>query len=340
LSKIRKLAFISNAQTSGVRGGAEVLNEQMVKHFENYVPTVDHIAVQCSENTFEDILQGYVSCYDLDLSQYDGVVSTKAPTFAVQHHNHVCYLVHTVRVFYDMFDEIKDGYDILNKQKLIHRLDTELLGPSKLKKLFSIGNEVDKRLREYNGLTSTVLHPGIQADDFYCKEFDHIFAPGRLHRWKRVDLAIEAMKHVKSPVKLKIAGTGEDLPMFEEMAKEDSRIEFLGYIPDDMLKECYANSLCVLFTPVREDYGMILHEGFKSRKPVITCTDSGEPTVFIENGENGYTVEPTPKELAARIDYLYENKDAAKRMGENGYNSITEITWDNVVRTILKALEE
>ena len=340
MSKINKLAFISNAPLSGEKGGAEIFNERMVEHFKNYVPTVDHIEVKCSEATFEDILQGYVTCYDLDLSMYDGVVTAKAPTYAAQHHNHVCYLQHTVRVFYDMFDEINDSPVKQDMRELIHRMDTELLSPPRLKKLFSIGYEVDRRLRQYNGLESTVIHHGIPTGDFYCKEFEHVYMPGRLHRWKRVDLAIKAMKHVKSPVQLKIAGSGEDLPAFKELAGDDKRIEFLGYIPDDLLKEYYANSLCVLFTPIREDYGMILHEGFKSRKPVITCTDSGEPVVFMKNGENGFVVEPNPKLIAKKIDYFYKNKEKAKDMGIIGYDSISHITWDNVVKTLVKALEE
>jgi glycosyltransferase involved in cell wall biosynthesis len=340
VSKISKLAFITNAQKSGNKGGAEIFNERMVEHFKLYVPLVDHIEVPCSEDTFEDILKGYVICYDLDLSKYDGVVSAKAPTFAAQHKNHVCYLQHTVRVFYDMFDEIKDHPGVENQQRLIHRMDSELLSPSRIKKLFSIGYEVNRRLELYNGLTSTVMHHGIPAGDFYCKEFDYIYMPGRLHRWKRVDLVIDAMRYVKSPVKLKVAGAGEDLPKFKELADVDKRIEFLGYIPDDMLKEYYANSLCVMFTPIREDYGMILHEGFKSRKPVITCTDSGEPVVFIKENENGFVVEPDPKKIAKKIDYLYKNKDKAAEMGINGYESIAHITWDNVVKTLLEALEE
>jgi len=33
-----------------------------------------------------------------------GVISTKAPGYMIRHRNHICYLQHTMRVFYDMFD--------------------------------------------------------------------------------------------------------------------------------------------------------------------------------------------------------------------------------------------
>ena len=56
------------------------------------------------------VLASYVRCYDLDLRQYDLVISTKAPTYLVRHPRHVSYLVHTLRVFYDRFaGEFGDG---------------------------------------------------------------------------------------------------------------------------------------------------------------------------------------------------------------------------------------
>jgi len=337
--KIYRLAFVSHKPLSGERGGAEIFNEEIVKNFKRYVNYVEHIEIPCSEATFDDILRGYITCYDLDLSRFDGVVSAKAPTYAVQHPNHVCYLVHTMRVFYDMFDEISADPSNYDKQKLIHHMDTELLKAPRVKKLFSIGHEVDKRLQEYNLLNSQVLHPGLISGNFMCNDYDYIYVPGRLHKWKRVELVVKAMKYVKSPIKLKIAGTGEQLKELQNLAGNDKRIEFLGYVTDQQMKELYADALCVTFTPIREDYGMILHEAFKSQKPVITCSDSGEPAYFIKDGQNGFVVEPEPSQIAERIDILYNNKELARHMGDCGKESIAHITWDNVVKTLLAALE-
>lgn len=340
MTKINKLAIICNTQTSGEKGGAEIFYTNLTDYFKRYVTCVDLIEVPCSENTFEDILRGYLSFYDLDLNDYDGVVSSKAPTYGVRHRNHVCYLMHTIRVYYDMFDEIKKDRSNYDKRKLIQRMDKEFLSQPMTKKLFSIGHEVSNRLYKHIGINSEPLHPGITSEGFYCESFDYIFMPGRLHKWKRVDLVIEAMKFVKSPVKLKIAGTGEHMNIFKDMVKEDSRIEFLGFVKDDYMRKLYANALVVTFTPVNEDYGYILHEAFKSFKPVITCVDSGEPTQFIKHGENGYIAQPNPRDIAKYIDLIYENKEKARLMGENGYKTIENINWDNVAMTLLKALEE
>jgi glycosyltransferase involved in cell wall biosynthesis len=339
VSRIRRLAFVSNAQISGNRGGAEAFNERMVEHLSRYVGTVDHIEVPVSETNMDEILRAYLACYDLDLSGYDGVISTKAPTYAVRHPNHICYLVHTMRVFYDMFDEISAHPGMDGARRLIHRLDSELLRPPRTKGLFSIGGEVNKRLERYNGLTSTVLHPGLPAGRYYGGSFEYLFMPGRLHKWKRVGLMIEAMRHIKSPVRLKIAGTGDELPALKRQAEGDPRIEFLGFVSDDEMKALYAGALCVVFLPVREDYGLILHEGFASGKPVITCVDSGEPVRFIRQGENGFAVEPDPRRIAEKAELLYGDRALAEKMGKAGAASIAHINWDSIVKVLIGALE-
>ena len=90
MTTIKKIAIISNAQITGEKGGAEKFYEKLTETFRKYVLQVDLISVPCSEATFEDILRGYLACYDLDLSGYDGVISSKCPTYAIRHPNHVC----------------------------------------------------------------------------------------------------------------------------------------------------------------------------------------------------------------------------------------------------------
>ena len=75
--------------------GAERLFAGLVAAFQTKAQT-DWIQVPTGERRWEGILQGYLHCYDLDLSAYDLVISTKNPTFAVQHPNHICWLVHQI----------------------------------------------------------------------------------------------------------------------------------------------------------------------------------------------------------------------------------------------------
>ena len=341
MSKLKRVAIIANEQVTGVKGGAEIFHEKLYESVKKYVPDTELIRVPCNELTYEDILRSYETCYSLDLSRFDGVISSKAPTFAVTHPNHVCYLMHTVRVFYDMFDEAHADKWQQAQRELIFRLDRELLAPPRTKKVFSIGQEVTDRSLRYTGIHSTPLHPGITSEGFYCAEQgDYLYLPGRLHKWKRVDLAVKAMKYVTTPVKLKIAGTGDMLDELRALAGDNANIEFLGYVSDDEMRRLYASALGTVFCPMAEDYGYILHESFKSDKPVITCTDSGEPARFLRHGENGYLSEPEPKKIAHYMDMLYQDRENAARMGKNGHADIAGITWDAVAQTLIQALKE
>lgn len=340
MSRVRRLAIISNEQLSGERGGAEAFHSMLTDAFKKQVPYVDLLEIPCSEATFDDVLKGYLSCYDLDLSAYDGVITSKAPTFAVGHPNHVCYLMHTVRVFYDMFEELHADPAAQAQQQLILRLDREMLSSPRTKKCFTIGHEVSARLKHFTGVESQPLHPGISREGFYCRAYgDYVFMPGRLHRWKRVDLAIRAMEHTKSPIRLLIAGTGEQEAELERLAGGDKRIEFLGYVEDDEVQRLYADALMVACTPLREDYGYVLQEAYRSEKPVVTCTDSGEPARFVRDGENGFVVIPKPEALAKAFDRLFFNREEAVQMGRRGKADTEGNTWAHVVASLLEALE-
>src|SRR5659263_246319 len=119
--------------------------------------------------------------------------------------------------------------------------------------------------------------------------------------------------------------------------KITERMQFYGYASDDELINLYSNSLGVVYTPYDEDYGYITLEAFLSKKPVITAIDSGGPLEFVEDNVNGYISKPDPKEIAGKIDYLYLNKDAARKMGEAGFKKIKDmnLSWDNVIKKLL-----
>ena len=51
-----------------------------------------------------------------------------------------------------------------------------------------------------------MLYPGLLKENYKEGKFEYIFLPGRLHRWKRVDLVIQAMRYIKLPVNLLISG--------------------------------------------------------------------------------------------------------------------------------------
>lgn len=341
-----KIAVVVPVMKSGEKGGAEALYKGLVKGLRHTSHDVDRVDVVIDESSFEAILDSYERCSNLDLHDYDLVISTKAPTYAVRHRNHVSYLLHTIRVFYDMFHQEfgKGTLELFRQRRLIHALDKRGLHPDHVRKHFVIGHPPYQRLCDvdvfWQQIKFEVLPPAPALQGFRePRAGEYVFLPGRLHRWKRVDLLIKAFRYVKKDVPLKIAGTGEDEGSLRALAAGDRRIEFLGRVSDEQLLDLYAGALVVPFIPLHEDYGFITIEAFKSKKPVITCTDSGEPTYFVKDDENGFVLKPEPEAIARKLDYLIDHPDHGAEMGERGFASVAHITWEAVVSRLLSSIE-
>lgn len=336
-----RIAVLATASATGDRGGAERFYLGLRDALCRQGADAELVEVVSDEADFDAIKRSYLRFYDLDLGRFEGVISTKAPGHVVRHPRHVCYLQHTMRVFYDMFErEFPEPWPELFAQRaLIQRLDTAALrrlGPGRR---FVIGEQVRERLRVMNGLDAEVLYQASTLPGCHEGPFRHLLLPGRLHRWKRVDLAIAAMRHVQAPVPLLITGTGEDEAPLRALAGDDLRIRFLGRVTDEELVALYAGALAVLFVPVSEDFGLVTLEAFRSAKPVVTCSDAGEPARLVRDGVSGFVCAAEATEIARRIDRLWGEPDLARRLGAAGRESIARVSWDATARRLLAALE-
>ncbi|MEO9228666.1 MAG: glycosyltransferase family 4 protein [Devosia sp.] len=335
-----RVAIVTVRAASGEAGGAERFYDALTEAFRKAGHAAQEVPVVADESTFEQIKRNYLACYDLDLSAFDLVVSTKAPTWLVRHPRHVCYLVHTIRVFYDMFDTVfPNASPELHAQRgLVHRLDTEALSSPRCRRIFSIGSEVSKRLSEWNGLDAGVLHPPLWSDTFGAGPFgDYLLLPGRLHPWKRVDLVIRAMRLATAPLRLVITGTGEAESELRALAAGDTRVEFRGRVSDAELVDLYAGAYAVPFAPMREDYGYVTLEAFASGKPVITCNDSGEAAAIVRQSMAGYVCEPTPVAIGKHIDMLWQDRERAVALGRAGHAWVHALSWERIVGRLIDA---
>ena len=114
-------------------------------------------------------------------------------------------------------------------------------------------------------------------------------------------------------------------------------MKFLGTVEEETLLDLYARARAVVFTPYDEDYGFVTVEAFAHSKAVLTTTDSGGPTEFVKDEENGYVVEPEPEALAEGILKLTDEKNA-RALGANAGKAWRDagIHWDHVVVELTK----
>ena len=343
----KRVAVLAAGAPQENQGGAERFYEGLLQGFIALGAKAELVFVEANEANTGTILENFARARALDLSQFDMVVSTKVPTYAIKHPHHVLYLVHTVRVFDDMFEDtfIPPQENHFSDRSAIHRLDFAAL--ASIPHRFAIGTEVKHRLYRWRGLDCTVMHPPLLHNPFTItaataapQDAPYFFIAGRLHPWKRLDLLIQAVQQSALPLRLLIAGSGEAEQSLRALAGMDTRIEFLGRVSDTQLVSYYANALAVPFVPLREDYGYITLEAFASSKPVITCTDAGEPAYLVEHQRTGLVVKPSPSDLCQALEWAYTHPDAMQAMGQAAHHAMQVLSWQNVALTLASAALE
>ena len=277
----------------------------------------------------------------------DLCIGLKFPAYCIPHSNKVIWALHQHRAAYDLFDtpysNIKNDHDGRVIREIIENADNAYLREAK--RVYANSGNVSARMRKYNGVVSTPLyHPCPDMDKFYAGEYgDYILMPSRINVTKRQFLAIEAMKHVKSGLKLYIMGRADNdierermLEYIRECGVED-RVRHIDFAPQEEKFKLYANARAVLFAPLDEDYGYITLEAMAASKAVITAADSGGPLEFVLDGITGLVRQPEPIALAEAID-AFASQAQAKEFGKAGKNRLAEmdITWEHVVRELTK----
>ena len=105
--------------------------------------------------------------------------------------------------------------------------------------------------RETHFIPNGVNRPQIReanliTDKFELKKDSYILFLGRLVPEKGIRYLVEAFKNVKTDKKLVIAGGSSDTDSFmeelKELAKDDNRILFTGFVQGAMLDELYSNA--------------------------------------------------------------------------------------------------
>jgi glycosyltransferase involved in cell wall biosynthesis len=154
-----------------------------------------------------------------------------------------------------------------------------------------------------------------------------------------MDLLLRALSESEDrDLRAVIAGEGEQLADLRRLAHElgvAERVEFPGHVGEETLLGHYARCRAVFFAPYMEDFGFVTLEAFRSRKPVLTCTDSGGPAELVADESSGYVVEPEPGLIARRLVHWAENRDLAVGMGERGERDTRHITWEAAVSTLV-----
>jgi glycosyltransferase involved in cell wall biosynthesis len=343
-----KKIVICSVQIPFMYGGTERLTKALYRELLNRGLTVELVNIPFKWYPASRLITECMIWRMLDLSEtnsekIDVLISTKFPSTVVKHPDKRIWLFHQHRPAYDLYGheahgEMSDTADNRRISEAIVNIDT--LTIKEAKRIYTISENVSKRLKQFNDIDSIPLYPPPDNKErFYSDDYgDYILYVGRLDAKKRISLLVNAFKFVRTNIKCLIVGRGADKDrLLESIEHLDLRhkVHLLGYLSDDEVIRHYANALAVFYAPYDEDYGYATIEAFLSKRPVITTIDSGGVLEFVRHQENGFLTDNDPKQIAERVDWLYTNRHKCSDLGANGYELVKHISWDSVIERLV-----
>lgn len=160
---------------------------------------------------------------------------------------------------------------------------------------------------------------------------------GTLRPVKGVKYLIEAMNSIRqrdTKASLVLVGDGEERQSLEVLTKElslEESVTFIGRVPNEKIPEYMAASDVLVLPSLSESFGIVNLEAMASGLPVVASKVGGLPEI-IEDGENGFLVEPkNPEQIAERVLLLLEDDTLRGKISRSNKERAKQYSWESVV---------
>lgn len=344
---------VLHPQTAFVRGGAETHAEALVRALRAAGHEADLVQIAGKWYPASQLTHQMAVWRSFDITESNGlkvdaVIALKFPAYLVEHERKIVWLIHQHRTAYELWDhpefaDLSRQDDGRGVRDMVWNADR--LALNEAKRVFTNSKNVKERLWSSLRIPSEHLYHASGVTEHLLDQpvgpyGDYVLFPSRMESLKRQSLVIDAMKDVRSDVKLVLVGRGPDEPQLREQVDRlglKDRVRFEIGVSDERLYQLYLGALAVYFGPFDEDYGYVTLEGFAAERPVVTLADSGGPLEFVVDGETGFVRPAEPKAIAEAFDRLRGDHELVARMGKAGNAFVrAEVPrWPDVVARLL-----
>jgi glycosyltransferase involved in cell wall biosynthesis len=331
-----------------VHGGGRFIVEWLEQKLLEYGHQIERFYLPFVDRPL-DVFDQILAYRLLDLtSSADRLIAIRPPAHVIAHPNKVIWFIHHVRSLYDLWDSpyrfLPDNPAGRAVRSTMVELDTRALREAK--RVFTNSQVVADRLKRYNGIAANPLYPPILNPERFRNDGygDEIVMICRVELHKRQWLLVEAMRHVKTAVKLRLCGTSMNSTHRESIQssirdyKLNAKIIFEDrWISEEEKIEKIAPCLAVAYIPQDEDsYGYCSLEAAHAMKAVLTTEDSGGVLELVNDRVNGLVVAPDPIALADAMDRLFLDRISTANMGNANKRRLSDlrIDWETVVSSL------
>lgn len=186
-----------------------------------------------------------------------------------------------------------------------------------------------------NGVTRPeIRNAELITEKFGLEKDSYILFLGRLVPEKGIRYLIEAFKQIRTDKKLIIAGGSSDTDDFarelRDLAKEDKRIQFTGFVQGQMLEELYSNAYLYTLPSDLEGMPLSLLEAM-SYGNCCLVSDIPECTEVVENKAMIFE-KANVKDLKEKLQYACDHPEKIRDIKNQAADYICgKYNWDHVV---------
>jgi len=163
---------------------------------------------------------------------------------------------------------------------------------------------------------------------------------GQVNKAKGVLDLIESFTKIKLPhIRLDVIGVGEGLNKAKQLAKNDNRIKFHGWLNHTKLNPLLSKAdIVVVPSLCYENSPTVVYEALSMGLPVIV-SNIGGTSELITNNVNGWIFPAGDfDKLNKIIADLYKQRDKIASMAHNCRRSVAHNTLDNYTNNLLKII--
>lgn len=187
----------------------------------------------------------------------------------------------------------------------------------------------------------------LKIEKYYSNKNVKLLYLGRLIEKKGLMLLLDVIKAMPQELDftLEIYGGGpleEQIKSFISSNSLGGRVRLCGEVEHTRVGEIYRNADIFVMPSLRETSGNVLVEAMAHKLPVAAL-DMSVCSDFKEYGCGEFvnvnqSKESIINEFAEKLNYLINNPDERKRLGENGYAFVNkELSWEKKFETVYKA---
>lgn len=247
----------------------------------------------------------------MDVSNYEVVLSIShcvakgVLTHAEQ--LHLCYCFTPMRYAWDLYHSylqqthLHRGLKGLITKKVLHRLRLwDVISSQRVDAFIANSYYIARRIQKTYGRSSFVIYPPVDTDyfSFSPQKENYYITASRMVPYKRVDLIVEAFSHMPQR-KLIVIGEGPERGKIQAKAK--ANIQFLGAVPNLVLKQYLQKARAFLFAAV-EDFGIAPIEAMSTGTPVIAYGRGGVLETVLEGKTGVFFQKQTPLDLIQAVE--------------------------------------